>query len=533
MNVKRDFVLLSLLGMLLVACGSGGETAVTVTQPAATQITEATSVPPTQLPEPELKAVPTEAEIATAESAAEPEMDSDGEDAPEDVAAEPISTPDEPIAAEWVEEDVVFVAADEQEVYATFYGSRSEQGQPGVILLHMLGGNRKVWERNEFAALLADNGYAVLTVDMRGHGDTRGVQDWEAVASDLQQIWTEFVGWDEVDEARTAVVGGSIGSSMALIMADNQPTISTVVLLSPGIEYLGVPIDQHILTYGQRPMLIAASEEDTYSADSSRTLQRVAQEAELILYEGAGHGVQMFGAEPTLATSILEWLNIHLGGGLTAVSDPSVTSQDVEFTTADDRTLQGTLFGSGDKGVVFANMNDNQSLPWRLFAQEVAAAGYMTLVFEYRSAGRFGMGERDDDLLAAAHFMQEQGAESLVIIGASIGGTATAVVASEHQDALNLQGISIIASPAGVPDLIARDAMIQAITVPKLFITTENDEQGLAVSTEQMFETAVEPKEFQTYPGTAHGVDIFATESDAAFRQRLLEFVQMVMPLTE
>ena len=528
MKVKWYFVLFGLFGFLFVACGNG-ETAVSTPESTATQSVDIALNSPTEPPELEATATLVATEPAIEPVAEDSETNSKVEEG--SVAATLVPSPTIPIPVNWLAEDVTFTADDGLEIQTTFFGSRAGPSQPGVILLHMLGGSRKVWEQNNFAALLADNSYAVLTVDMRGHGDTRGQQNWESVEADLQQIWTEFTEWGEVDGGRTAVIGGSIGSSMALITGDNHPAIRTVVLLSPGIEYLGVPIDERILTYGQRPMLIVASEEDTYSADSSRALHRVAQDAELIMYEGAGHGIQMFGAEPTLSTTILSWLNAHLGGG--SMANSSVASQDVEFATADDHTLQGTLFGSGDMGVIFANMNDNQSLPWQSFAQEVAAEGYMTLIFEYRSAGRFGMGERDDDLLAAAHFMQEQGAESLVIIGASIGGTATAVVASEHQDALNLQGISIIASPAGVPDLVVRDAMLQAITIPKLFVTTEDDEQGLAASTERMFETAVEPKEFQTYPGTAHGVDIFATESDLAFRQRLLQFVQMVMPITE
>ena len=42
------------------------------------------------------------------------------------------------------------------------------------------------------------------------------------------------------------------------------------------------------------------------------------------------------------------------------------------------------------------------------------------------------------------------------------------------------------------------------------------------------YELAAEPKEWQTYPGTAHGTDLFETENRKALQERILDFVLSV-----
>jgi dipeptidyl aminopeptidase/acylaminoacyl peptidase len=184
---------------------------------------------------------------------------------------------------------------------------------PGVMLLHMLGSNRAVWDEVGLMDQLLRSGYAVIAVDMRGHGETGGDPDWVLAETDLQLVWEAFTALPEVDGARTAVVGASIGSNMSLITGANIPAVQTVVMLSPGLDYRGVMPGERLGDWGERPLFIAASEEDAYSADSSRTLVEEADgEAVLQMYQGAGHGTNMFGPQPDLIALILDWLNEHL-----------------------------------------------------------------------------------------------------------------------------------------------------------------------------------------------------------------------------
>jgi predicted esterase len=198
----------------------------------------------------------------------------------------------------------------------------------------MNGGNRNAWDA--FARQLADNGYAALAIDMRAHGETGGPRDWDLAAEDLTRVWTAMTEREEVDAARTAIIGASIGANMALVTAVNEPAIKTVALLSPGRDYFGVTTEDRIVEYGQRPALIVASEEDAEAAVSSRALNELAADGELIMYEGAGHGTNMFRPHPELADELIGWLNQHVQSEV--VADGGASTGGILGLDWDDRS---------------------------------------------------------------------------------------------------------------------------------------------------------------------------------------------------
>ncbi len=210
-------------------------------------------------------------------------------------------------------DNIIIEAADGLLLHATLSTPGGIPPFPGVILLHMLGSNRQAWEEVGLTNTLLADGYAVLALDMRGHGESDGERKWEMFDDDILRVWEYFAGLESVNEGRTAVVGASIGSNLALRVGANEPAIKTVVLLSPGLDYRRVTTDDAIELYGSRPLLIVASQEDQYAADSSRTLAEMAQgEAVLQMYDGAGHGTAMFAAQPDLTNLILDWLKRYV-----------------------------------------------------------------------------------------------------------------------------------------------------------------------------------------------------------------------------
>lgn len=182
---------------------------------------------------------------------------------------------------------------------------------PGVILLHMLWSDRTTWD--DYARQLASAGYAVFALDMRGQGETGGSLNWELAENDIQQIWNNLSTKPDIDPDRMALVGASIGANMALIAGANEKGVRTVVLLSPGLDYAGVTTEAAMEAYGDRPVLIVASQEDTYSADSSRKLEEIAiGDVKLVMYQDAGHGIHMFAGDTGLGELIFEWLDVYL-----------------------------------------------------------------------------------------------------------------------------------------------------------------------------------------------------------------------------
>jgi predicted acyl esterase len=93
-------------------------------------------------------------------------------------------------------------------------------GWPGVILLHGLGGTRD--QTNELAKeYFAGYGYAVLTYDARGHGESGGqttIAGPREIA-DLRTLEAQFGGLPQVDDLKIGAWGISYGGGQALLAA--------------------------------------------------------------------------------------------------------------------------------------------------------------------------------------------------------------------------------------------------------------------------------------------------------------------------
>jgi pimeloyl-ACP methyl ester carboxylesterase len=93
-------------------------------------------------------------------------------------------------------------------------------GWPGVILLHGLGGSRQ--ETNQLAEnYFAGYGYAVLTYDARGHGQSGGyvtISGPREIA-DLRTLEAQFAALPEVDDLKVGAWGISYGGGQALLAA--------------------------------------------------------------------------------------------------------------------------------------------------------------------------------------------------------------------------------------------------------------------------------------------------------------------------
>lgn len=206
---------------------------------------------------------------------------------------------------------------------------------------------------------------------------------------------------------------------------------------------------------------------------------------------------------------------------------PISGTENVYVVSADDVILNGRFFGPDHEvAVVLSHMQPNDQTAWFEFAQELADAGYAAVTFNFRGYGDSG-GERefdklDDDLAAVVGYMHDRGKGRVFLIGASMGGTTSLVVAA----LADVDGVVAISAPA---EFEGQDALgaVPNVTVPKLFIASEGDELA-ALSIEQLLEATGEPKDSQLYPGIAHGTNMFLpdqSESSAAIRQRILGFL--------
>lgn len=172
----------------------------------------------------------------------------------------------------------------------------------------MYGSDRRSWE--PFAEVQAAAGITSLAIDLRGHGDTGGTEDWESATQDVAAAFEWLQSQPGVDPTRIAIIGASIGANLALVQTAAHPDdVAAAALLSPGLDYFRVKIDGLAQKAQGVPLFLAASEKDGYSVETVRVLSEEAPgNVEVSIFDGASHGTDMFDPHPQLAGELTRFL---------------------------------------------------------------------------------------------------------------------------------------------------------------------------------------------------------------------------------
>jgi len=195
----------------------------------------------------------------------------------------------------------------------SFYPAKgTELPAPALLLLPMAYSDRRAW--HDFAQNAQGAGYAVLALDLRGHGDSAGEKVFDtAMDLDVDAALMWLMARPDVDSERVGIAGASVGANLALRAGARYPEIESVALLSPGMQLWDIGIQEAIVDYGKRAVLIIVSEEDAYPAGSCQQLDAMALgEHRLHVYPGAAHGTDMFPAHDTLTSVLLDWFSVTL-----------------------------------------------------------------------------------------------------------------------------------------------------------------------------------------------------------------------------
>lgn len=117
--------------------------------------------------------------------------------------------------------------------------SFGDPSNPAVLFLHGGGQTRHAWQ--EAATTVAESGRYVVTLDLRGHGDSQWAEDadytLDAFAGDIRSVARTF-------RAPPAIVGASLGGLSALVAeAEADESIASALVLvdvAPRLEPDGV-----------------------------------------------------------------------------------------------------------------------------------------------------------------------------------------------------------------------------------------------------------------------------------------------------
>jgi dienelactone hydrolase len=208
-------------------------------------------------------------------------------------------------------------ASDGTILKATFFAAA--RPGPGVLLLHQCNRQRKVWD--DLAGQLAAAGINVLTLDLRGFGESGATPfdkltpqeeaqvEAESWPGDIETAFQYLAYQEGVTREVIGVGGASCGVNNSIQTARRHPgEVKSLVLLSGGTDLAG---RQFLRQESQLPALFAMADDDEFrpTVEVVPWLFSVSSNPgkKFVHYTTGGHGADMFAVHPELRGVIVDW----------------------------------------------------------------------------------------------------------------------------------------------------------------------------------------------------------------------------------
>ena len=216
-------------------------------------------------------------------------------------------------------------------------------------------------------------------------------------------------------------------------------------------------------------------------------------------------------------------------GILTLMLAATAAAQEhVSFPTEDGWVIHGDLYGTGDRGIVLAHGGRFEKGSWGKQARVLVKAGFRVLAIDLRGFGLSKEGPeatRSDfgsplDVLAAVRYLHENGAKTVSIVGASMGGDAAEGALGEAEPG-EIDRVVLLAHGAYGPP--------EKLKGRKLFIVSRDDlgpgDKPRLTKIRAQYEKAPDPKQMVILEGSAHAQFIFQTDQGERLMREILRFL--------
>ena len=196
--------------------------------------------------------------------------------------------------------------------------------------------------------------------------------------------------------------------------------------------------------------------------------------------------------------------------------------------TDDGVSLDARLFEADpERVVVLLHMFPADQTAWYPFARQLQSRGISALTLDFRGYGASGgeqdPGEIDHDVRAAIAFARDRGFDRIVLVGASMGGTAAIVVAVDE----SLDGVAVLSAPSRMRGLDAKST-IAGVTCPLTLIAAEGDLAAMNALDSFATRAGLGEDARLVVPGVAHGTELLESPHGDAVRARLFDFLEEV-----
>jgi len=183
---------------------------------------------------------------------------------------------------------------------------------PAILLLHGYGEDRTAWK--DFSKQLLNRGFAVMAMDLRGHGESRtknqrpiqASPDWrtnlQEFPVDLDPALDFMKSQPRVDTRKMAVIGFDVGANLALIASGRFPEVRTAVAIKPNLDE-SFALAGSAQDFQPRSTLVVVSSQ----AEADRFKSVVKTPSRTIVASHAG-GTAEWTSDQQVAEAIFQWL---------------------------------------------------------------------------------------------------------------------------------------------------------------------------------------------------------------------------------
>ena len=216
-------------------------------------------------------------------------------------------------------------------------------------------------------------------------------------------------------------------------------------------------------------------------------------------------------------------------------------SRPLMFESIDGVQLAGRIFGpeGATAGIVLAHMKPADQSSWYDFADQLGGLGYRVLTFDFRgycpggdagcSEGKKDVAEIWQDVEGAVGLLRTEGAQRIGLVGASMGGTASLVVAS--QAGQGIDAVVTLSAPDSIEGLTAGPDVLQAVTAAKLFLAGNGDASA-AQTAQAFYDETIQPKRVEILTTDDHGTDILEGNQGEIAKKLILDWLGQHVPVS-
>lgn len=293
----------------------------------------------------------------------------------------------------YCQKTVSYQTEDGWTIYGTLYLPEGAPANPAPVVLMLTDPGWDVRSNyNTLAVPLAKRGFAALSIDVRGAGQSvRGkhlgevsLEDQSKIQLDIKGAVKFFASQKDIDAHRIAIVGTGVTAGSAAMEASEDPSIQALVFISADLPPAAKSV---IAERRDMPVFCLAGKEQREDVKNMAEIYSLSPNENSDFLLSVGHGTVTMGHDHAVPVKVADWLanNVESLGTETPVSFESSDGWVLHgFLTVPDRISNGAKV----PGVVFVHGANHDQGTYYDLSRAAVKKGLATLTFDVRGKNR-------------------------------------------------------------------------------------------------------------------------------------------------